>query len=305
MINQTRTLLFSSALCVGGWLITPPAHADLKACGGIFLSGDAACEYRPKEECMTECKTVAVEQSCVAQVYDSCQTSCTTSATTECQNSCTTSCVDECTTTTTEEAGTSCMDLCLSDCDAADGDSYCGASKFKNACGRCKSHNCEKRCQAKCGDAEAPKKITTVTECMPTCTNACSASCTAKVNTQCQVDCQESTYVQCQDQMVQHCETECKDKGGAIFCDGQFVNADNADSCADELLAKLEIDIDIDATVKTVGTSTKRAADDAGDAIDKACSVSGVGMQTRSTALGLLAPLAALALWRIKRRRGR
>jgi MYXO-CTERM domain-containing protein len=195
------------------------------------------------------------------------------------------------------------MDLCLMDCDAAGGDRYCGASKFKNACGRCAAHNCEKRCQDKCGDAEAPKKITTVTECMPACTNACSASCTAKVNTQCQVDCQESTYLECQDQMVKQCETECKDKGGAIFCDGQFVNAANADSCADELLTKLEIDIDIEATAETVGTTTKRAAKDAGDAIEDACSISGVGMPGGSKALGLFAPLAALALWRVRRRR--
>jgi len=305
MINRAQTLLFSSALFAAGWLFAPPAHADLKACGGIFLSGDAACEYRPKEECMTECKTVAVEQSCVAKVYDSCETSCTTSATTECQSSCSSTCVDDCTTSTTEEKGPSCMDLCLADCDAADGDSHCAASKFQHACGRCQAHNCEKRCQEKCGDAEAPKKVTSVTECMPTCTNACSASCSAKVNTQCQVDCQEKTYTECQDQMVQECQTECKDKGGAIFCDGQFVNAANANSCADELRAKLEIDIDIDATVKTVGTTTKRAAKDTGDAIDKACSVSGVGTQTGRNALGFLAPLAAVALWRIRRRRPR
>ncbi|HKP63207.1 MAG TPA: hypothetical protein VJV78_41000 [Polyangiales bacterium] len=306
MINRVQTLLFSSTLLAAGWLVAPPAHADLKACGGIFLSGDAGCEYRPKEECMTECKTVAVEQSCVAKVYDSCETSCTTSATTECQNSCTSSCVNNCTTETKEEEGASCMDLCLADCGGDDdGDNHCGASKFRNACGRCKAHNCEKRCQDKCGDAEAPKKVTTVTECMPTCTNACSASCTAKVNTQCQVDCQESTYVECQDQMVQQCETECKQKGGAIFCDGQFVNAANADTCADELLAKLEIDIDIDASVKAVGKTTKRAANDAGDAIDNACSVSGVGMNKHAAGLGILLPLAGLAFWRIKRRRPR
>ncbi|HKU37759.1 MAG TPA: hypothetical protein VJR89_06415 [Polyangiales bacterium] len=302
MINRAQCLLFSSAVLAAGLFSVPSARADLKACGSIFLSGDASCEYRPKEECMTECKTVAVEQSCVAQVYNECETSCTTTASAECQSTCTQSCVQDCTTTTTEEEGASCMDLCLADCDAGDGESYCGKSKFHGACGRCAKHNCEKRCEEKCGDATAPKKVTTVTECMPTCTNACSASCTAKVNTQCQVDCQERTYLDCQEQMVQRCETECKDKGGAIFCDGQFINATTADDCADELRAKLEIDIDIDATVTSVGKSAERATDDAKDAIDDACTVSGVGM-TSGASLAWLTSIAGLALWRARRRR--
>jgi hypothetical protein len=34
------------------------ASADeLEACGGVYLEGDASCEFRPKEECMTECMT--------------------------------------------------------------------------------------------------------------------------------------------------------------------------------------------------------------------------------------------------------
>lgn len=305
MINRAQPILFSTALIAAGWLVSAPARADLQACGGIFLSADAGCEYRPKKECMTECMTVAVEQSCVAQVYNECETSCTTTATTECENTCTATCVDNCTTTVTEEEGPSCIDLCLADCDSGGGEGYCGSSKHRNACGRCAKHTCERRCEEKCGDAEAPKKITTMTECMPTCTNACTASCSAKVNTQCQVDCQERTYTECEEKMVETCETQCEDKGGAIFCDGQFLNATNVNSCADELSLKLDIDVDIDATVKTVGNTTKKAADDVGDEIDDACSVTNVGAGAGTGGLSVLGSLIGLVAWRVRRRKSR
>jgi len=197
------------------------------------------------------------------------------------------------------------MDLCLADCDGAGGDDACGRAAHRGPCGRCEKHNCEKRCAAKCGDDPQPKKVTTVTECMPTCTNACSASCTAKANTTCQVDCQERTYTQCEQKMVEHCDTECKDKGGAIFCDGQFVNASDAQSCADELRAKLSIDIDVKASVSAAGNAATKTVDKVGNKIDKACTVANVGSSGSHHPLAALGSLTALGLWLAKRRRAR
>jgi hypothetical protein len=303
-ISRTPWTLLSCLAIAGLSLLgASSAHAELEACGGIFLRGDERCEYRPKEECMTQCQTVAVEQSCVAKVYNECETSCTSTASTSCESSCTSSCVNDCTTTTTTEQPPSCMDLCLSDCEGDD-DSACGNSRYRNACGRCTAHNCEKKCEAKCGDAEAQPKITTVTQCMPTCTSACSASCTAKANNTCQVACQEKTYTECEQKMVEQCQTECKDKGGAIFCDGQFVNAGNARSCADELRAKIKINVDIKATAETVGEKIDDTADKVGDKIDEGCSVGLVGSdRERGAFAGLIPLVAALAFSRIRRRR--
>lgn len=303
MINRWYSIVFPALSLACLSLLQPAtAHADLKACGGIFLSSDAACEYRPKQECMTQCMTVAVEHSCVAKVYDTCQTSCTQTASVECENSCTSTCVNSCTTTATTSTAPSCSELCLADCGPDDDKGACGRAAHQSACGRCNKHNCDKKCEAKCGDRAAEKKVTTVTECMPTCTNACSASCTAKMNTQCQVDCQEQTYTQCEQSMVEQCKTECMQDGGAIFCDGQFVNASNSQTCADELLAKIEIDIDIDGAIKTVGDTTTGAAECVGDEVDKACSVANPG--AGSSAPLALIPLAVVGLWRITRRRG-
>jgi hypothetical protein len=138
---------------------------------------------------------------------------------------------------------------------------------------------------------------------MPTCTQACSASCTAKVNTQCQVDCQERTYTQCEQAMVEQCQTHCKDTGGAIFCDGQFINASNTDNCANELAVKL--DIDIRATLYAAGEATGSAVNHVGKKVDQACAVSRVGAGASSHAYWL-APLAGvLVAVRIKRRRAK
>jgi hypothetical protein len=285
-------ILLSWFALTAAWLTTAsPARAELDACGGIFLSADAGCEYRPKEECMTQCMTVAVEESCVSEEYASCEAGCTTTATEDCQ--------------TTTQTGPSCMDLCLADCDDNQED-HCGNAAHKGPCGRCEKHNCEKRCQDKCGDdAEQPTKVTTVTECMPTCTNACAASCTAKINTQCQVDCQEKMYTTCEQKMVEQCNTQCKDKGGAIFCNDQFVNADNTQSCADELSAKLKIDIDIEATANSVGDTAEHAANSVSKKVDKACSVANVGGTSSESALTWVAGALGLALLRVRLRRSR
>jgi MYXO-CTERM domain-containing protein len=106
--------------------------------------------------------------------------------------------------------------------------------------------------------------------------------------------------------MVEQCQTTCQQKGGAIFCDGQFVNAGNAESCADELRAKLSIEIDIEATVDDVGDTIEEAASSAKAEADSACSVSSVGARSGS-ALAMLTPIAffGLARWRRRNRQPR
>jgi MYXO-CTERM domain-containing protein len=110
--------------------------------------------------------------------------------------------------------------------------------------------------------------------------------------------------------MVERCETECTQNGGAIFCDGQFVNASNASSCADELLAKIdiEVDIDVDVDVEEAGNDAADTAGDVGKSVDEkvsdACAVTRVG--SHATAGGIVAlPLLVLALSRARRRRAR
>lgn len=309
MINRGSSVLFSSLCVLSAWALAPSAaHAELDACGGIFLSGDAGCEYRPTQECMTECVEVAVESSCVAEIFSECESSCTATASTECESGCTETCTDSCTTTTTTEEPPDCMGLCVADCDESCGNQDCSDYEHRGACGRCCTHGCRRSCEARCKDTPPPT-TTTVTECMPTCTTACSASCTAKANTVCQVDCQETVYVQCEEEMVEQCMTDCEDSGGAIFCDGQFVNADNAESCADQVEELLSIEIDIEGAISAAADAAVDTANDAADATsdtadcvdEKACSISRVGAGHGAGAFWLLGPLG-FALY-LRRRR--
>jgi hypothetical protein len=108
--------------------------------------------------------------------------------------------------------------------------------------------------------------------------------------------------------MVEKCQTDCKQTGGAIFCDGQFLNADNVNSCADELSAKIKINVDIKASVSVAATKTKAAVNSAGQKAStvSVCTVTDVGAaHSAGGALGALSSLTALALWQTRRRRDR
>ena len=280
------------------WLAdTTTAKAELAACGGVFLSGDAKCEYREKEQCMTECKTTTVEKACVAKVYTSCENQCTETATTTCSSSCSQSCTSQCQTEVTSSKPANCMGLCTSDCQKSCRD---GGRR-----GACCGYTCNDRCEEKCKDA--PAQVTQMTECTNACMSACSGSCTAQVNVECQLNCQELTYTQCETELVETCETKCMDDGGAIFCDGQFVNASNAKSCADEIKAKINIDIDVKATANAAGDALDNAADKAEDRADDVCSVSAVGMGSKGLSSLALLSLSAgvLTVQRVRRRRGK
>ena len=117
-------------------------------------------------------------------------------------------------------------------------------------------------------------------------------------------------YVECEQQMVEQCKTDCKDTGGAIFCDGQFVHAENAQSCADQVEASVSIKIDIagaisgaaDAVGRTASNVGDRTSDTAGCVDDKVCSVRNAGAGHSSSTLFALSPLGFALLWRLRRR---
>jgi MYXO-CTERM domain-containing protein len=98
----------------------------------------------------------------------------------------------------------------------------------------------------------------------------------------------------CQTTIRERCTTSCEDKGGAIFCDGEFLNASNLESCAAELSAELsvtlDIDIDLDGSIDTDGDGDN----------DVSCA-----MDPRSSGNGGMWIAAALAGTALLRRRKR
>jgi hypothetical protein len=127
---------------------------------------------------------------------------------------------------------------------------------------------------------------------MPTCLNACAGSCTAQANVDCQISCQENTYTQCEQTLVEQCRTECMQQGGAIFCDGQFLNAQDVQSCADELSNEIQIDLQIDSSFP----GDKKVV------VDSGCSVGQVGTADGSLGTALMSALCALGFY-VRRRR--
>jgi hypothetical protein len=99
------------------------------------------------------------------------------------------------------------------------------------------------------------------------------------------------------------------DEGGAIFCDGQFVNAKSANSCADEIKARLDIDIDIRAEISDVADDAVDGTKDAFNTTKKKskelCSVGLIGDATQAGGSAVLMALGAVTLIaRRLRRRG-
>jgi len=297
-MNRNKTWIGIALVGALLWLSdAATARAELSECGGVFLSEGANCEYRKTEQCMTECTTTAVETACVAKLYTSCENQCTTSASTSCESTCSQGCTTNCQTQVATPEPPNCMGLCVSDCQQSCEDGGRGRR------GGCCSHTCNDRCEDKCKDVVA--EPTNAEQCTTTCMNACSGSCTAKVNVECQLNCQTSTYTQCETELVETCETKCMDEGGAIFCDGQFVNAASARSCADQLKATFDFNINVEATVTAVGDTAGDAVDATKEKSDDLCTVrapgAGHGAKGTLALLGLCA--SVLTVQRLRKRR--
>jgi len=120
--------------------------------------------------------------------------------------------------------------------------------------------------------------------------------CVEEVNRDCVLGCQTDNYQSCETATVETCNTTCKDKGGALFCDGQFIGASDVQACADQLAAEFSFNIEVAA--KAVADTTK-------DCVDSAASKCSFGVPTTSgggaMAVGALAALG-VALTRRRRR---
>lgn len=290
MHTRMLSLLSGSALA---WALTlaPPARAALDACGGIFLTSDAHCSYVPKQECETSCQTSAVEQSCIASLATECESSCTESATSECTQACQTSCVEDC-----QQSNQSSRGLCRGEC-GADCESDC-ASSDSSICHDSCAHNCDSQCENHChADDET-------VDCSTKCGTTCEGRCTATATVSCQRECQTTQFESCESTTVQTCRTDCHDNGGAIFCDGQFVNASDVEACAAQIEAEVAVHIDLDVNVDT---SNAVKVDTNGDGkSDVSCSVSPREKLLRSAGTtSIITTLFALlgALFIVRRRR--
>lgn len=53
----------------------------------------------------------------------------------------------------------------------------------------------------------------------------CGGFCQAEINLDCQLDCQAEGFAECSVDVQGGCEADCSEAGGALFCDGSYVDA--------------------------------------------------------------------------------
>jgi hypothetical protein len=242
------TSALSAIALFSGVLIVPQlAHAKaLDQCGGVYLSADSHCEFKPIQECETTCSTTSVEQVCAQKTYETCSQSCTVSDVTSCKKTHTESCSKECESISTKSS----HDVCVSECSDSCTASAVSGNHFGGDHGKCQK-SCQHDCNVQCESSSTSDQST---DCETKCLSVIENQCKEEVNRDCVLSCQTDNYEDCQTETVNTCNTTCRDKGGALFCDGQYIGASNLQACADQLASEFSFDIDV--TAHAVATVT-------------------------------------------------
>jgi hypothetical protein len=294
MSVRIASALTASALLFGLSILPTTAHAKaLDQCGGIFLTADSKCEFKPVQDCMTTCATTSVEQACAQKTETMCSGNCTTTDTTSCTQTHTDSCMKECDTIVSKSS----HDVCTSECtDNCTGDAV-SKGHFGGDMGKC-HQNCGQDCDTDCDSCSTTDQST---DCMTKCMSVVQNECTEEVNRECVLSCQTDNYTSCETDTVNTCTTSCHDKGGALFCDGQFIDASDIKSCADQLATEFSFNIDLSAMVAVSGNGTVTTTNSDGSKTTTKCSFS---PPTRDrNGMAALGTLAALGIVVARRRR--
>ncbi|MEP7050331.1 MAG: hypothetical protein ABJB12_08270 [Pseudomonadota bacterium] len=235
----------AAALFVLPLLTVTPAHAGIAACGNIDVEANASCELKAKG-CEVSCTPVSVQAACAVKGEVSCEGSCPKVPSLDCTASCTGSCAADCKVKPAEyDCATNCKADASAKCDAK-----CSAAGDKAQCqASCQatfSANCETSCKGTQGSVD----------CDAVCKGRCEGSCTAQTNLECQVSCQSDLAAKCEADVKGGCEADCSDAGGALFCNGQYVDHNGSlQDCIDALKTTLNI------TVTASGTSSGNCTD--------------------------------------------
>ena len=288
MSVRITSALSAFALLSGVLLVPNLAQAKaLDQCGGVYLSVDSHCEFKPTQECETTCTTSSTEQVCAQKTYETCASSCTVTDTTSCKKTHAESCSKQCETISTKSS----REVCVSDCSDSCTSSAVSNNHFGGDHGKCQK-NCDHDCNVRCDSSSSSDQTT---DCETKCLSVVESECIEEVNRDCVLSCQTDNYETCQSETVNTCNTTCKDKGGALFCDGQYIGAGNLQSCADQLASEFSFNINVAA--KAVADT----ASDCADSVSKKCSFSPPAPHGGGVAA--LGALAALGVVLSRRRR--
>ncbi len=240
MLLRPSALLATFFSCT----LFPAVSFAESACGIVDGKTVTECKMvREEKTCTERCEPVSMVKTCTTQ----CAGSCTETDTTACSASCETENLETCTADpTTYECAPECTTLCKGSCSG-----HCSSSLDKASCsGHCESE-CAETCTEKCTALPATE----------TCENrvktSCDASCTVENTIACEVECE----TECSTELKGACTTQCTTKGGALFCQEQYIEGGvDLSACVDEIQSSgstVEGWIIVDSDGTATGTKTE------------------------------------------------
>jgi MYXO-CTERM domain-containing protein len=235
MRGSIAKLFVGALVALSPVLASTNASAGIESCGNIEVSAKANCVLETSGGCTARCTPISVQAACSAELYVECSGQCSAKASVDCSASCKADCSAQCTVDPGSlECGASCQGRCDGKCDA-----YCAADANGGECrAKCKA-TCGGECDASC--TGTPPEAS----CDAKCEASCSGSCEAEANFKCQVDCQSGGFAECTVETQGGCEAQCQQPDGALFCDGDYVDAgDRLKECMDYLEGVLKIDVE-------------------------------------------------------------
>lgn len=227
---------WSSLLAVAfGGIVTfgaASARADLLSdCGGAVFDGTETCTVMASGGCTAACSPPQLTVACSAQLEASCSGGCNATLP-SCQGTCMGNCTGNCSGTT---GSVNCSADCEGTCEGNCSSECSGNSNMEQCTSECKA-SCGFRCNASC------KAVPPSATCMAECQASCQGSCSGQANLSCDVMCQANANAGCTAKLQGGCETSCN-ANAAIFCNGQFINAQDANACVNDLKNLFHIEV--------------------------------------------------------------
>jgi len=201
-------------------LLALPAHAGDNDCGGIELESIESCDL--ESGCQADCAAPNLVAACNGRCDGPSDLACITAGESECASECSGGAGGS-----GGSAAFACIDYCEAEClervSCSVGDD-----------GDCEAlvANCDVLCRNTCLD-----KI-----------NAnCESQCNAGYAVACAVTAQRECLVGCSGELRNACREDCGQEDGALFCDGQYIAADNLPACNRFLNRTYDVMFDIEA----------------------------------------------------------
>jgi MYXO-CTERM domain-containing protein len=246
-MSRSTNLILGILAFVTPWLAASEAQAaaSLSSCGNIFVEGEATCEVYVEGGCTAMCEPVTVQAACAADLKVECDGMCNAEVDVDCSASCMADCSGRC---EVDPGSFNCTADCQGSC-AADCDGRCAAGDGQAECQASCKATCSGTCDAQCSGT--PPEAT----CEGKCEASCQGSCEAEANVDCQIDCQADGFASCTADVQGGCEAQCQKPEGALFCDGQFVDASNLEECKAALKALFDIEVYAEGSASCEGNT--------------------------------------------------